>query len=93
MEEFNKEGKVYKYYKLDDILKLDLVNLIHGAVKSDLKEKFGKNIFFDSNGSCKVGKLIGLEINYQLAMMYYIIEDIKDKSITYVPVYKSITLL
>lgn len=86
--EFNKDGKVDRYYNLDDILKLDLDQ----EIKDNIKEKFGKTVFFDSNGSCKMGKLCGIEKNYQLTMVYYIITDSDDKKI-FVPVYKSITLL
>lgn len=86
--EFNKEGKIDQYYNLDEILKLDLDQ----KVKKNFEEKFGKNVFFDSNGTCKVGKLCGLEKNYQLAMIYYIVVDNSGKKV-FVPVYQSITLL
>lgn len=86
--EFKKDGEINKYYNLDEILKLDL----DSEIKQNFTEKFGKTVFFDSNGSCKIGKLCGLEKNYQLTMIYYIVEESDGKKI-YVPVNKSITLL
>lgn len=86
--EFNKDGKIDRYYNLDEILKLDLSN----EVKENLKQKFGKKVFFDSNGSCKVGRLCGLERNYQIGAIYYIISSLNDKKI-FVPVNQSITTL
>ena len=85
--EFNKEGKICRYYNLDDILKLDLDE----TIKDHFKKKFGKRVYFDSNGSCKVGKLCGLEKNYQFSMMYYIIE-VKDRRV-FIPINQSITTL
>lgn len=86
--EFNKDGKIDRYYNLDEILKLDLSN----EVKENFEQKFGKRVFFDSNGSCKVGKLFGLEKNYQLGMIYYIITDLSGKNI-FVPINQSITTI
>lgn len=86
--EFNKDGKIDRYYNLDEILKLDLDE----EIKQNIKEKFGKKVFFDSNGSCKVGRLCGVEKNYKLTMIYYIVADSEDKKM-FVPVNQSITLL
>lgn len=86
--EFNKGGKIDRYYNLDEILKLDLDK----ELKQNLEEKFGKTVFFDSNGTCKMGKLCGIEKNYQLTMIYYIIVDSENKKM-FVPVHQSITLL
>lgn len=85
--EYNKNGTVDRYRNLDDILKLNLDN----NIRETIKEKFGKKVFFDSNGSCKMGKLCGLEVNHKLSMLYYIIET-EDKSL-YIPTYQSITIL
>ena len=85
--EFNKNGRIDRYYDLDDILKLDLDN----DLRENIEKKFGKTVFFDSDGSCKMGKLSGLEKNYQLGAMYYIIESNGNK--IFVPVYKSITIV
>ena len=85
--EYNKNGAVDRYYNLDNILKLNLDN----NVRENIEKKFGKRVFFDSNDSCKIGKLCGLEVNHKLSMLYYIIET-DDKKL-YVPTYQSITLL
>lgn len=76
-----------QYYNLDAILKLDLVD----RIKNELKEKFRRKVYFESNGNCKVGKLVGLEKNYKLSEVYYIIDD--EGKRLYVPTYKSLTLL
>lgn len=85
--EYNKNGAIDRYYNLDNILKLNLDN----NVRENIEKKFGKRVFFDSNDSCKIGKLCGLEVNHKLSMLYYIIET-DDKKL-YVPTYQSITLL
>ena len=86
--EFNKDGKIDRYYNLDEILRLDLDK----EVKENFKQKFGKKVFFDSNGSCKVGKLCGLEKNFQLGMIYYIISGFDGKNI-FVPINQSIAVI
>lgn len=86
--EFNKDGKIDRYYNLDEILKLDLDK----EVKENLEQKFGKRIYFDSNGSCKIGKLCGIEKNYQLGMIYYIISSPDEKK-TFIPINQSITVV
>ena len=83
--EYNKA--IDRYQNLDDILKLDLDN----NVRENMKEKFGKRVFFDSEGSCKMGKLCGIEVNHKLSMLHYIIE-VENKNLC-VPTYQSITLL
>ncbi len=85
--EFNKDGKIDRYYNLDEILRLDLDQ----EIKKNFEEKFGRTVYFDSNGSCKMGKLCGLEKNYQLTMIYYIVEA--DGKKMFVPINQSITLL
>lgn len=89
MEEqvYNKDGKVNRYANLDEILRLNLSD----RVREEFKTKFNKKVFFDCNGSCKVGKLIGIEVNEKLSAQYYII-DTEDKKI-YVPCNNSLTLL
>lgn len=84
---YNKNRAVDRYHNLDDILKLDLDN----SVRENIKEKFGRRVFFDSNGSCKMGKLCGLEVNHKLPMLYYIIG--RDEKELYIPIYQSITLV
>ena len=86
--EFNKDGKIDRYYNLDEILRLDLSK----EVRENLEQKFGRRVFFDSNGSCKIGKLCGLEINYQLGATYYIISDANNKEL-FIPVSQSITTI
>ena len=85
--EFNKEGKVNRYKNLDEILKLN----ISESLQEEFKRKFNKKIYFERNGNCKIGKLIGLEINEQLSEQFYIIE-VEDKTI-YISCNNSITLL
>ena len=85
--EFNKDGKIDRYYNLDESLRLDLDQ----EIKKNFEEKFGRTVYFDSNGSCKMGKLCGLEKNYQLTMIYYIVEA--DGKKMFVPINQSITLL
>lgn len=89
MEEqiYNKDGKVSRYTNLDDILKLN----ISDRVRDEFRTKFNKRVFFDRDGKCKVGKLIGIEINEKLSAQYYII-DTEDKKI-YIPCNNSLTLL
>lgn len=85
--EFNKDGKIDRYYNLNEILRLDLDQ----EIKKNFEEKFGRTVYFDSNGSCKMGKLCGLEKNCQLTMIYYIVEA--DGKKMFVPINQSITLL
>lgn len=89
MEEqvYNKNGKVIRYTNLDDILRLNLSD----RIRDEFKSKFNKRVFFDCNGSCKIGTLVGIEINEKLSAQYYII-DTEDKKI-YVPCNNSLTLL
>lgn len=89
MEEqvFNKNGEVSRYTNLDEILRLD----ISEEIRDNFRKKFDKKVFFDYNGNCKVGKLVGIEINGQLSARYYII-DTEEKKI-YVPCNSSLTLL
>lgn len=87
--ECNKDGKLKnRYYKLDEILKLDLDK----ETVDNIKDKFGKRVYFDSNGDCKVGRLCGIEKNYQFGMIYYIIVDSNDRKM-FVPIHQSISSL
>lgn len=85
---YNKSNEIIRCYNLEEILRLDLDK----EVRENLRQKFGKRVFFDSNGSCKVGKLCGLEINYQLGATYYIISDANNKEL-FIPVSQSITTI
>lgn len=76
-----------RYYNLDDILKLNIPD----TLKQEYKEKFKKRVFYDRNGSCNVGTLVGLAKNYELSDYFYIIEVKENKS--FVPIWKSITIL
>lgn len=89
MEEqiYNKNGKVIRYTNLDEILKLN----ISDRVRDEFRTKFNKRVFFDCNGSCKIGILAGIEINEKLSELYYIINT-EDKKI-YVPCENSLTIL
>lgn len=86
--EFNKDGKIDRYYNLDEILRLDL----DSEVKENFEQKFGKRVFFGYQDSCKVGKLCGLKKNYHPSMFYYIIADIDGQEI-FVPINQSITTI
>lgn len=78
MEEFkyNKNGEIYKCLELDSILNC---SLIPDNIKEESKKKFGKDCYFNLNGTTKICKLIGIEINTKLNELYYILEDNKDK--------------
>lgn len=86
--EFNKDGKIDRYYSLDEILNTDLDE----ETKENFKQKFGKKVFFGFNNSCKIGTLCGLEKNCQLGMIYYIILDLDGKKV-FVPTNQSITIV
>lgn len=83
--EYNKSGEVNRYYDLDDILKLN----ISVELASEMKEKFGKRVFYDQDGTCKMGKLCGLEVNHKLSTLYYIVDI--DGNKMFVPTWKSLT--
>ena len=83
--EYNKNGEVNRYYNLDDILKLD----IPAELASEIKEKFGKRVFYDQDGTCKMGRLCGLEVNHKLSILYYIVDI--DGNKVFVPTWKSLT--
>jgi len=86
--EFNKSGEINRYYKLDDILKLD----ISEDLKKEFREKFKKRVFYEKDFNCKTGVLVGLETNYKLSDTYFIIDT--GKSIYhYIPTWLSITRL
>lgn len=83
--DYNKNGKADRYFNLDDILKLNLPD----NIRKEVEEKFKKKVFYDNNGSCKLGVLIGVEMDYNLSETYYIIDIDGNKN--YVPTWKSIT--
>ena len=83
--DYNKNGEITRYFNLDDILKLNLPD----NISKEIEDKFKKEVFYDNNGSCRLGTLIGIEINHKLSETYYIIEVKGVKN--YVPVWKSIT--
>ena len=84
---FNKQGKIYKHTNLDEILTLD----ISKSLKKTFKTMFNKKVYFEHEGKCKIGKLVGLEVNEQLCNYYFII-SIEDKFL-YITTNKSLTLL
>lgn len=83
--EYNKNGEVNRYYNLDDILKLNLPDIL----KEEFQTKFKKRVFYDNNGSCRMGILIGIEKNEKLSEMYYIVDVNGSKN--FVPTWKSLT--
>lgn len=80
---FNKNGKVNKYFDLDEILKLNLSE----SFKSEFKDKFNKTVSYQKGS----GTLVGLEINEKLYEMYYILDS--NGSHKYISCENSIKLL
>ena len=77
-----------KYYKLSEILELD----IPPDVKENLEKDFKHKVYFvHSNGDCKVGTLMGLEIQ-DSDDFHYIVEESNEREI-YVPIWKNLTRL
>lgn len=83
--DYNKNGEVNRYFNLDDILRLNLPD----NIRKEVKGKFKKKVFYDNNGSCQLGVLIGIEMNHKLSETYYIVDVDGNKN--YVPTWKSIT--
>lgn len=83
--EYNKNGEIDRYYNLDDILRLNIPE----ETRNNLETKFGKTVFYDADGSCRMGTLVGLEKNSKLSMLYYIV-DVNGKK-NFVPTWKSLT--
>jgi hypothetical protein len=73
-----------EYYNLKEILDLD----INPKVKDNFKDKFKQVVYFDFNGSCKIGILSGLEVGNNI--LRYIIDNEGDN--LYVNYDKSLTL-
>lgn len=69
------------YYDLSDISELDIPD----KIKKELKEKFNKLVFYDDNGSCRVGTLTNFTKNY------YIIES--NNILNFVPIWKRLTIV
>lgn len=86
-QSFNKDGKINKYVNLDEILKLNILEIL----KEEFKIKFHKTVYFGRKGKCQVGKLIGLETNGQFSSLFYIIET--DKKRVYIPYGNSLTVI
>lgn len=84
---FNKDGKVYKYTKLDDILRSGIPE----SLKEEVKEKFKKRVYYGRKESCYIGTLEGIEVNEQLSSIFYMVYS-GDK-MRYLPYGQSITLL
>lgn len=83
--DYNKNGEVNRYFNLDDIFRLNLPD----NIRKEVEEKFKKRVFYDNNGSCRLGVLIGIEMNNKLSETYYIVDVDGNKN--YVPTWKSIT--
>ena len=83
--DYNKNGEVNRYFNLDDILRLNLPD----NIRKEVEEKFKKKVFYDNNGSCRLGVLTGIEMNHKLSETYYIVDV--DGTKNYVPTWKSIT--
>lgn len=83
--DYNKNEEVNRYFNLDDILRLNLPD----NIKKEVEDNFKKKVFYDNNGSCRLGVLIGIEMNHKLSETYYIMDV--DGTENYVPIWKSIT--
>lgn len=83
--DYNKNEEVSRYFNLDDILRLNLPD----NIRKEVEEKFKKRVFYDNNGSCRLGVLIGIEMDHKLSETYYIVDVDGNKN--YVPTWKSIT--
>lgn len=73
------------YDKLEDLQKI---------FKEKIEDKFNKRVYFDDNGKCKIGTIIGITDCYLKLTgdIDYVIEYRPGK-IAYVPITQSITLL
>lgn len=85
--EYNKNGEINRYYNLDDILKLNLPE----DTLLEVQSKFKRKVFYDNNGSCRLGTLVGIERNEKLSETYYIVDV--DGTKNFVPIWKSITIV
>lgn len=85
--DYNKDGKVHRYTNLDEILKLNIPE----HLKEEFRDKFNKMVYFDVYGNCKIGKLIGIEVNEKLSELYFMIEY-KGKKV-FIPIQQSLTKL
>ncbi len=83
--DYNKNEEVNRYFNLDDISRLNLPD----NIRKEVEEKFKKRVFYDNNGSCRLGVLIGIEMDHKLSETYYIVDVDGNKN--YVPTWKSIT--
>ena len=68
------------YTDLNEILKLDIPE----NVLSNFKHCYNSLVYYEQDGNCKIGKLVGLKED---STLYYIIND------EYIPVWKSLTKL
>lgn len=87
MEKINVNGQISRHYDLDEILSLDIPD----STKKSFKENFKKRVYFDYKDGCRLGTLIGLEMNYMLSNIFYIIET--NNGTLYIPITNSITKL
>lgn len=78
---------VAMYVGMEAVASMDLSD----NLKKEISEKIGKIVYFDMEGVCKIGKLIGIREQDSDARYHYIIET-KD-GIVYIPVAFSISLL
>lgn len=75
---------------LESILRNDI---IPERVKETCKTCFDKLCYFELGGSTKIGKLVGLEMNFQLSQLYYIIQTPNTKDKFYISTDRSISKL
>lgn len=81
------EFAITEHTKADDISNISLSN----SFIEEVSEKLGKTVYFDMEGICKIGKLIGIREQDSNARYHYIIETKNGRM--YVPITYSITPL
>lgn len=79
--------KTEHYTTIDDITNLN----IDSKIKEIFKKLINKEVYFDNNGKCQIGTLIGLERNYDTLDHYYIISV--NNQLKYIPIWTSLSKL
>lgn len=82
-----KSEEIIDYYNLTFILNLDLpVEVLETITKN-----WHRKVFYEQQQLCKIGTLIGIEVNNRYSEVYYIIT--KNGVQNYVPIWKNLTTL
>lgn len=69
-------NETYNCFEIEGINNCDI---IPDDIKKECAEKFNKNCYFKLGTTTKVGKLIGIRIDFKLKELYYILEDARSK--------------